>query len=367
MKCVGAEDGQKQCQRCKRANVEFVIPLSVAIPLFTKPAAPLVAYLKSTGEAASLAQSAFLPPSISPPTYLLNSRLSEASKMLRRLEKGLNSAKLKTQPAEPGMSAPYSPPQAHNLPHEAIYSAASPAEAAFAAAPQYKPLEQLPPLNSSSRQLPSINSPSRQLPLPLPSSTYLSSATSAHPMDVDEDDDPDKSDTPPYPAKLIKQTQRNSFFRIILNSEEAPISTSSPTNRGSPYTPPQSNAAAVNPPIPDPISAGIITEADASVLFDALFLRLNPFINLFDPQLHTHDYVRNRSPFLFSTLITAAAKFFKRDAHKACQKLANTLAFRAFSEAWKSVEVVQAFACLTYWRDSEDNVSLRVSPPFRFI
>lgn len=23
MKCVGAEDGQKQCQRCKRANVEL--------------------------------------------------------------------------------------------------------------------------------------------------------------------------------------------------------------------------------------------------------------------------------------------------------------------------------------------------------
>jgi len=285
--------------------------------------------------------------------------------MLRRLEKGLNSAKLKTQSAEPGMSAPYSPPQAHNLPHQAIYSAASPAEAAFAAAPQYKPVEH--PLNSSSRQLPSINSPSRQLPLPLPSSTYLSSATGAHTMDVDEDDDPDKSDTPPYPAKLIKQTQRNSFFRIILNSEEAPISTSSSTNCGSSYTPLQSNAAAVNLPIPDPISAGIITEADASVLFDALFLRLNPFINLFDPQLHTHEYVRNRSPFLFSTLITAAAKFFKRDAHKACQKLANTLAFRAFSEAWKSVEVVQAFACLTYWRDPEDNVSLRVSTPFRFI
>ena len=24
MKCVGAEDGQKPCQRCKRTNVEYV-------------------------------------------------------------------------------------------------------------------------------------------------------------------------------------------------------------------------------------------------------------------------------------------------------------------------------------------------------
>ncbi len=29
MKCVGAEDGQKQCQRCKRANVESVLRLSL--------------------------------------------------------------------------------------------------------------------------------------------------------------------------------------------------------------------------------------------------------------------------------------------------------------------------------------------------
>lgn len=279
--------------------------------------------------------------------------------MLRRLEKGLNSAKLKTQSVEPGVSAPYSSPQICNLPQDSIYSAAPPSETAFVTAPQYKPAEQLPPLNNSSCPLPPAPAP------PLPPSTYPTPSTSAHNMDVDEDDDPDKSDTPPYPAKLIKQTQRNSFFRIILNSEEPPISTSSPANRGPSYTPPQSNVAAVNSPVPDPISAGIITEADASVLFDALFLRLNPFINLFDPQLHTHAYVRKRSPFLFSTLITAAAKFFKHEVHKACQKLASSLAFRAFSEAWKSVEVVQAFACLTYWRDPKDNVSLRSLDSFQ--
>lgn len=177
-------------------------------------------------------------------------------------------------------------------------------------------------------------------------------------MDVDDDDDdPDKSDTPPFPAKLIKQTQRNSFFRIILNTEETPVSTSSPPNRGPSYTPPQPKVSPVKPAIPDPISTGLITEGEAGVLFDALYLRLNPFINIFDPQLHTHTYVRNRCPFLFSTLIMAAAKFFKPEVFKQCQKLANDLAFRAFQEAWKSVEVVQAFACLTYWREPEDNVS----------
>lgn len=32
MKCVGAEDGQKQCQRCKRANVESVSFFSPSFP-----------------------------------------------------------------------------------------------------------------------------------------------------------------------------------------------------------------------------------------------------------------------------------------------------------------------------------------------
>ncbi|KXN87728.1 Protein priB [Leucoagaricus sp. SymC.cos] len=269
--------------------------------------------------------------------------------MLRRLEKGLNSAKLKTQPADPGMSAPYSSPENRSLPQDPIYGAAPPAEPAYVPASHF-PSTELPPLNVPSHPPPPTTAPPS-------ASAYPTSASSSRTMDVDDDDDdPDKSDTPPFPAKLIKQTQRNSFFRIILNNtEEAPISNSSPPNRGPSYTPPQQNAAPVKPAIPDPISLGFITEEDASVLFDALYLRLNPFINLFDPQLHTHTYVRNRCPFLFSCLIMAAAKFFKPDVFKQCQKLANDLAFRAFQEAWKSVEVVQAFACLTYWRDPEDN------------
>ncbi|KAF5358156.1 hypothetical protein D9756_001799 [Leucocoprinus leucothites] len=348
MKCVGAEDGQKQCQRCKRANVEFVIPFS---PL-PRPPHPChfsrcVFEKHRRGRKPGSKSVYFILICFSHP-HLATPRLSEASKMLRRLEKDLNSAKLKTQPNDPGMSAPYSSPEARNIPQDAIYSAAPPAEPTYVPAPHYPPAEQLPPLNVPSH-------PPPPAPAPPPPTAYPTSATSSHTMDVDEDDDPDKSDTPPYPAKLIKQTQRNSFFRIILNAEEAPISTSSSTNRGPSHTPPQSNIAPTKPVVPDPISAGFITEEDASLLFDALFLRLNPFINLFDPQLHTHTYVRNRCPFLFTTLIAAAAKFFKPEVHKVCQKLANDLAVRAFQEAWKSVEVVQAFACLTYWRNTEDN------------
>jgi hypothetical protein len=50
----------------------------------------------------------------------------------------------------------------------------------------------------------------------------------------------------------------------------------------------------------------------------------------------------------------AGAKFFKPEMYRPCQKLANELAVRAFAEDWKSVEVVQAFACLVYWREPDD-------------
>ena len=89
MKCVGSEDGQKQCQRCQRANVEYIPsallfgPLfSVARPFFKKHRRGRKPGSSITAEHHSL---------------IVVSRLSEASKMLRRLEKGLNTAKLKSQ------------------------------------------------------------------------------------------------------------------------------------------------------------------------------------------------------------------------------------------------------------------------------
>ena len=106
------------------------------------------------------------------------------------------------------------------------------------------------------------------------------------------------------------------------------------------------------------------------VLFDLLFLRLNPFICLFDPSLHSVSYVRSRSRFLFTTLIMAGCKFFRPELYHVCAKMANDLAIRAFTENWISVEVVQAFACLCYWKEPEDTVrdsrQIRCTRPLTF-
>ncbi|KAJ7687571.1 fungal-specific transcription factor domain-containing protein [Mycena olivaceomarginata] len=275
MKCVGADDGQKQCQRCKRANVECIFEKHRR---GRKP----------------------------------GSKLSEASKMLRRLEKGLNSAKLKSHAAD----TPY---------------AADPRDP-----------YQRDPYSATANELPPLNLP------PYQNGEYPTSSHGSRSIDMeDPDDDPDPEDRALFPAKLIRtENQRNSFFRTILNPAEG---SAAPPNRPS-FSPPHQNRGPL-----DPVSGGIIDEDQAKVLFDLIFLRLNPFINLFDPALHSVHYVRSKCPFLFTTLIMAGCKFFKPEVFKPCQKLAHEFAVRAFAEAWKRVEVVQAFACLTYWKDPDDN------------
>jgi hypothetical protein len=267
--------------------------------------------------------------------------------MLRRLEKGLNNAKLKSQSSDTARTSPYpapdsrgtssqNPQYSNTLLRPAVDHYSSPTNTHF-------PSTELPPLN-----LPYQSGPE-----------YAASSAESRSMEMDEDDeDCDRTDESLFPAKLIrKENQRNSFFQTILNPKhEAPCTTSCSSTRGESFPPPPLTTPSTSSGLDDPMSAGLIDEKQAKVLFDLFFLRLNPFANLFDPALHSVHYVRSKCPFLFTTIIMAATKFFQPELFKACQKMANDLAARAFVEAWKRVEVVQAFACLTYWKDPDDNV-----------
>jgi len=263
--------------------------------------------------------------------------------MLRRLEKGLNNAKLKSHSYETTLSQ-------------------------LAQDSRLFPDADLPPLNIAPR---------------LEGSHSRSPADAASDQE-EEDDDSDKNAEGMFPAQLIKkenQLQRNSFFRTILNPENTeprstkgtqaggstsggspPFASRTPTR--SPSASPRHDASNGSPSeynslngqnggLKDPVEAGLITEDEAQVFFDMFFLRLNPFINLFDPALHTVAYVR-RCPFLFTTLIMACCKFFKPSLYQPVKKLAHEFSVRAFAENWKSVEIVQAFACLTYWKEPDD-------------
>lgn len=254
-------------------------------------------------------------------------RLSEASKMLRRLEKGLNNAKLKSQTLETSTST--SPTDWRMRSGET--RTRSPG--------RYS--SDLPRLNLPA----SFDGDDRTNP-------KVRSATD------DEENDSEGKQDGMFPADLIRrENQRHSFFKTILNPSHENPTTSLRSDRSNSTASSQATNSPIVHALRDPVSAGILDESNAKVLFDLVFLRLNPFVNLFDPALHTTDYVRSKSPFLFTVLIMAGCKFFKPESFKPCQKLAHEFAVRAFADGWKSVEVVQAFACLTYWKEPEDTVS----------
>lgn len=262
-------------------------------------------------------------------------RLSEASKLLRRLEKGLNSAKPKQQSDTP-LSSPYPMDSRTSPSGSAPYSGIMRSDP-YGTFNSHFPSNELPPLNLPTGYHRNGNPPS--------------SIGSRGTMDIDDDDEDGTGCDDIHPATLIKkENQRHSFFQTILNPKQEPPSSSATTPTDSLHLAP------IPDDIGDPITTGIIDEGEASVIFEMVFLRLNPFINLFDPALHTVPYVRSKCPLLFSTLIMAGAKFFRPEIYKQCQKIANDLAVRAFMEGWKRVEVVQAFACLTYWKEPDDNV-----------
>ncbi|THG96827.1 hypothetical protein EW026_g5073 [Hermanssonia centrifuga] len=249
--------------------------------------------------------------------------------MLRRLEKGLNTAKLKSRNDE-SITLPF-PPDTRSG--------------------DRFPNNELPPLNlppDYDNKFPTIGNGPR----------------SSH--DDEDTDDPEKPGDL-FPAELIQKERNSSFFKTILNPTPCePTSSRAVSERSStlasprtrtpilpPSHPPPSTVVTV-PGLNDPIAAGLIDESRAAVLFDLFYLRLNPFINLFDPQLHTVSYIRSRCPFLFTTIIMGCCKFFEMDLYKQVQQLAHQFAVRAFADNWKRVEVCQAFACLTYWKEPED-------------
>jgi hypothetical protein len=261
--------------------------------------------------------------------------------MLRRLEKGLTNAKLKSQSAQNAVAC--AQPVSRAPSQDQRFSGAPGTTEQYGSSSNHFSSNELPPLN-----LPPYGS----------SDGYAASSHESRSIGVDDDfEDADRNDEGMYPTRMIRrENRRQSFFRTVLGPEH--------DHSASPPRSAQDNLQSTPPPqdaqasivISDPITAGIIEEDQVKVIFDLIFLRLNPFVNMFDPALHSVNYVRSKCPFLFTVLIMAGCKFFKPELYKQCRKLANEHAIRAFAEGWKRVEVVQAFTCLVHWKEPDENV-----------
>src|SRR5436190_4303984 len=89
---------------------------------------------------------------------------------------------------------------------------------------------------------------------------------------------------------------------------------------------------------------------------DSSFLKyMNPFICQFDPQLHTLHYIRSRSSFLFSALLSAAAKVFSPALYARLRDHVEGLLREVLGSGQKSTEIVQGICLLTYWKEPSDS------------
>ncbi|WVW82488.1 hypothetical protein I302_104499 [Kwoniella bestiolae CBS 10118] len=110
----------------------------------------------------------------------------------------------------------------------------------------------------------------------------------------------------------------------------------------------------------DPITCGYIDEATGRRLFDLFIDKLAFRVFIFDPDLHTYEYVQSTSNFLFCVMLAIAAKFdqsISRITHKKCLALAKDQMLRVFADNIESEETVQALYVLTEYREAEDENS----------
>lgn len=95
--------------------------------------------------------------------------------------------------------------------------------------------------------------------------------------------------------------------------------------------------------------------------------KLNPLIALLDPQrtyhpmqpmtesvVHTLDYVRHSSSILFTAILAASSKFFRKELHAALLSHAHSILNRATNKASCSTGIIQALMILVYWKAPSD-------------
>jgi hypothetical protein len=206
MKCVGAEDGQNQCQRCKHAGSEYV---SRSNPSLINLILSTDASLKNIVEAANQVSSMFHLSFRAIIEINVVLRLSEAYKIRRRMEKGLHTEKIKSQSADTAVASSYFASDSRNdIAQDLHYSGmVHPNDNFNHGSPSHFPCDEVPIVNLTSYKN---------------SEQYPTCRNGSRPVDMDEDEeDLYRTEVGLFPAKLFrKENPRNSFFRTVLNPED---------------------------------------------------------------------------------------------------------------------------------------------------
>lgn len=104
----------------------------------------------------------------------------------------------------------------------------------------------------------------------------------------------------------------------------------------------------------DPITCNMLSFPVALGLFDSFMRCLNPYVCQLDTKLHTFDYVRQRSSFLLTAILSASSKAFHPALHPTLRSHTENLLGKVFARGIKSTETVQAILVFTYWKEPEE-------------
>lgn len=101
---------------------------------------------------------------------------------------------------------------------------------------------------------------------------------------------------------------------------------------------------------PDILVHKLVTPEDVEKLFDIFYTRINPFISLLEPKLHTPALTFSRCPFLFTVVCAIASRYSdKPEVYPIAMHFAKSAAANALIDGWKSVELCQAYILMSIY------------------
>jgi hypothetical protein len=95
----------------------------------------------------------------------------------------------------------------------------------------------------------------------------------------------------------------------------------------------------------------LVKPEDVEKLFQIFYERVNPFISVLDPVLHTPASTFARCPFLFTVICAISSRYYaeKSEIYPIAMHFAKHSAANALIDGWKSVELCQAYILMSIY------------------
>ncbi|KAL0567880.1 hypothetical protein V5O48_014114 [Marasmius crinis-equi] len=123
---------------------------------------------------------------------------------------------------------------------------------------------------------------------------------------------------------------------------------------------------------PEILAHGLVTPDDVERLFEIFCTRVNPFLSMLDPVIHTLSSISARCPFLFTVICAVSSRYYtkKSEIYPVAMQFAKSSAAKALVDGWRSVEVCQAYVLMSMYavpahRGEEDRSWLYTSLAIR--